>query len=122
LAAERYACAALSIQERQRFYLQATRSTRLERLPHQLAVGLIRSWTRFAVQEMPLPPLEAALEIKRVHGFSYWDSAIRLQRRERSDVAAAIPHTCRMARSSGGRRHQSVPLKRTPIAGRFRKV
>jgi predicted nucleic acid-binding protein len=45
-------------------------------LPHDLAVGLIRAWTRFRVQETTVPILEAALEIKVTHGFSYWDSAI----------------------------------------------
>jgi predicted nucleic acid-binding protein len=60
----------------QEFYVQATRPTRPGRLPHDLAVGLVRAWTRFRVQEMTLPVLEAALEIKAAHGFSYWDSAI----------------------------------------------
>ncbi len=67
---------ALSVQVLQEFYVQATRTTRAGRLPHGLAVGLIRAWTRFRVQEITLPVLEAALEIKAAHGFSYWDSAI----------------------------------------------
>ena len=67
---------ALSIQVLQEFYVQATRPTRVGRLPHDLAVGLLHTWTRFRVQEMTLPIFEAALEIKAAHGFSYWDSAI----------------------------------------------
>jgi predicted nucleic acid-binding protein len=67
---------ALSIQVLQEFYVQATRSTRLDPLPHEIAVGLIGTWTRFAVQELTLSILDAALEIKTTHGFSYWDSAI----------------------------------------------
>jgi predicted nucleic acid-binding protein len=67
---------ALSVQVLQEFYVQATRPTRAGRLPHDLAVGLIRAWTRFRVQETTVPILEAALEIKATHGFSYWDSAI----------------------------------------------
>ena len=67
---------ALSVQVLQEFYVQATRPTRPGRLPHDLAVGLVRAWTRFRVQEMTLPVLEAAPEIKAAHGFSYWDSAI----------------------------------------------
>jgi predicted nucleic acid-binding protein len=67
---------ALSIQVLQEFYVQATRSTRLDPLPHEIAVGLIGTWTRFAVQEITLSILDAALEIKTSHGFSYWDSAI----------------------------------------------
>ncbi len=60
----------------QEFYVQATRSTRAGRLPHDLAAGLVRAWSRFRTQEMTLPIVEAALEIKARHGFSYWDSAI----------------------------------------------
>jgi predicted nucleic acid-binding protein len=67
---------ALSVQVFQEFYVQATRSTRLDPLPHEIAVGLIGTWTRFAVQEITLSILDAALEIKTTHGFSYWDSAI----------------------------------------------
>ena len=60
----------------QEFYVQATRPTRPDPLPHQIAVGLIRTWTRFSVQDIDLSVLSAALEIKAAHGFSYWDSAI----------------------------------------------
>jgi predicted nucleic acid-binding protein len=67
---------ALSVQVLQEFYVQATRPTRLDPLPHEIAVGLIGTWTRFAVQELTLSILDAALEIKTSHGFSYWDSAI----------------------------------------------
>ena len=67
---------ALSIQVFQEFYTQATRATRPHRLPHEMAVDLIRAWTRFRVQDMTLAILNAALEIKAAHGFSYWDSAI----------------------------------------------
>jgi predicted nucleic acid-binding protein len=45
-------------------------------LPHDIAVGLITSWTRFRVQEITLSILTGALEIKAAHGFSYRDSAI----------------------------------------------
>jgi predicted nucleic acid-binding protein len=67
---------ALSIQVLQEFYVQATRFTRLDPLPHEIAIGLIGTWTRFAVQEITPSILNAALEIKSSHGFSYWDSAI----------------------------------------------
>jgi predicted nucleic acid-binding protein len=67
---------ALSVQVLQEFYVQATRPTRLDPLPHEIAVGLIGTWTRFTVQEFTLSILDAALEIKTTHGFSYWDSAI----------------------------------------------
>ena len=77
---------ALSVQVLQEFYVQATRTTRPGRLPHELAAGLIRSWTRFRVQEITVSILDAALEIRAAHGFSYWDSAI---------IAAARALGCR---------------------------
>ena len=77
---------ALSVQVLQEFYVQATRPSRVGRLPHDLAVGLLRTWARFPVQETTMPLLEAALEIKAAHGFSYWDSAI---------IAAARALECR---------------------------
>jgi predicted nucleic acid-binding protein len=67
---------ALSVQVLQEFYVQATRPTRPDRLPHVIAAGLIRTWTRFRIQEINLAIVFAALEIKAAHGFSYWDSAI----------------------------------------------
>jgi len=67
---------ALSVQVLQEFYVQATRPTRTGRIPHALAVEYIDIWSRFPVQDMTLPLLTAALDIKSRHGFSYWDSAI----------------------------------------------
>jgi predicted nucleic acid-binding protein len=77
---------ALSVQVLQEFYVQATRSTRPDAVSDEVATGLIRTWTRFKVQEITLPILMGALEIKATHGFSYWDSAI---------VAAARALGCR---------------------------
>jgi predicted nucleic acid-binding protein len=59
----------------QEFYVQATRPTRPDPLPHA-AAGLIVTWTRFRVQPITVQVVAAALEIKAAHGFSYWDSAI----------------------------------------------
>ncbi|MGC2413830.1 MAG: PIN domain-containing protein [Stellaceae bacterium] len=67
---------ALSIQVLQEFYAQATRVTRPHRLPHDVAVDLLTGWSRFRVQDMTLAILNAALEIRAAHRFSYWDSAI----------------------------------------------
>lgn len=78
--------AALSVQVLQEFYVQATRPTRADCLSHELAAGLIRTWTRFAVQPMTLEVLTAALDIKQRHRLSYWDSAI---------IAAAQALGCR---------------------------
>lgn len=72
---ERDDCA-LSVQVLQEFYVQATRTSRRDRLPHELAVGLIETWMRFPIQETTLEIAGAAFEITATHGLSYWDSAI----------------------------------------------
>ena len=95
---------ALSVQVLQEFYVQATRPTRPDPLPHDIAAGLIRTWTRFQVREIDLPILYAALEIKWAHGLSYWDSAI---------VAAARALGCGELYSedmSDGRRIEGVVI------------
>jgi predicted nucleic acid-binding protein len=88
----------LSAQVLQEFYVQATRPTRREVLPHDIAAGLIRAWARFPVQEISLAIVTSALEIHQAHGFSYWDSAV---------IAAAQALGCRQLLSedmSHGRR------------------
>ena len=95
---------ALSVQVLQEFYVQATRATRPFPLPHEIAVGLLTAWTRFKVQELTLSILTGALQIKGVHGFSYWDSAI---------VAAARALGCRILYSedmSHGREVEGVTI------------
>ena len=72
----------VSVQVLQEFYVQATRASRADPLPHELAAGLIKTWLRFRVQENTVPILQGALEIKRAYGFSYWDSAIISAARE----------------------------------------
>lgn len=66
----------LSAQVLQEFYVQATRPTRRDALPHDIAAGLVRAWSRFPVQEISFAIVTSALEIHEKHGFSYWDSAI----------------------------------------------
>ncbi len=77
---------ALSVQVLQEFYVQATRTTRPDALAHDIAVGLMRTWLRFKVQEITLPVMIHALEIKAIYGLSYWNAAI---------VAAARALGCR---------------------------
>lgn len=77
---------ALSVQVLQEFYVQATRATRRDALPHDIAVGLIETWLRFKVQETSVAIMTGALEIKAQHRLSYWDAAI---------VAAARALGCR---------------------------
>jgi predicted nucleic acid-binding protein len=67
---------ALSIQVLQEFYVQSTRLSRPDRIPHEFATGLIESWCRFRVQEMTLPVFTEALRIRKAYGFSFWDSSI----------------------------------------------
>ncbi|MFL4983306.1 MAG: PIN domain-containing protein [Xanthobacteraceae bacterium] len=77
---------AVSVQVLQEFYVQATRPTRSDALPHDIAIGLIRTWLRFKVQEITVPIMLSALAIKEKYGLSYWDAAI---------VAAALALGCR---------------------------
>ena len=77
---------ALSVQVLQEFYVQATRSTRPDALTHDIAVGLIRAWLRFKVQEITIPVMIGALQIKNAYDLSYWDAAI---------IAAALTLGCR---------------------------
>ncbi|WP_421994159.1 PIN domain-containing protein [Reyranella sp.] len=94
----------LSAQVLQEFYVQATRPTRDDALPHEVAAGLVRAWARFPVQEISLAVVMTALEIRVSHGFSYWDSAI---------VAAAQALGCRELLSedmSHGRRVGGVKI------------
>jgi predicted nucleic acid-binding protein len=95
---------ALSIQVLQEFYVQATRPTRPDPLPHDIAAGLIRTWLRFRVQEISVAIMTGALEIKAAHRLSYWDAAI---------VAAARALGCRQLYSedmSHGRQIEGVTI------------
>lgn len=75
----------LSIQVLQEFHAQATRPNRPDRIPHDLAVGLINAWSRFRIQEINLAVLHSALQIRKSHNLSFWDSAI---------IAAALAMGC----------------------------
>jgi predicted nucleic acid-binding protein len=66
----------LSTQVLQEFYVQATRTTRPDRLTHEEAVSLIQSWKRFPVIEGSIFLLDAALATKERWQISYWDAAI----------------------------------------------
>ena len=67
---------ALSVQVLQEFYVQATRSTKPERLNHEQAVALIESWLRFRVQETSVALVQNALSTRKRWDISYWDAAI----------------------------------------------
>jgi predicted nucleic acid-binding protein len=67
---------ALSVQVLQEFYVQATRTSRADRLTHEQAVGLIESFRRFPVQQTSLGVALSALSTRQRFGISYWDAAI----------------------------------------------
>jgi predicted nucleic acid-binding protein len=95
---------ALSVQVLQEFYVQATRPTRQDAVAHDIAAGLIRTWLRFKVQEITMPIMSRALDIKAAHRLSYWDAAI---------VAAACALGCRELYSedmSHGREVESTTI------------
>jgi predicted nucleic acid-binding protein len=66
----------LSVQVLQEFFVQATRSTRPDALPHEQAVALIESFLRFPAQEITPAVMTAALGTCERFGISYWDAAI----------------------------------------------
>ena len=67
---------ALSVQVLQEFYGEATRATRADALPHDIAAGLVRTWLRFRVQETTLAVMLGALEIAAAHRLACRDAAI----------------------------------------------
>jgi predicted nucleic acid-binding protein len=96
---------ALSVQVLQEFYVQATRATRPDALPHETATGLVRTWLRFSIQDMTLSVMLGALAIKAAHQLSYWDAAI---------VAAARALGCRellTADMSHGREVEGIVIR-----------
>jgi len=66
----------LSVQVLQEFYVQATRSSRDDRLSHEQAVALIEAFLRFPVQETTTALVRGALEARERYRISYWDAAI----------------------------------------------
>ncbi len=67
---------ALSVQVLQEFYVQATRESRADRLPHEQAVALVESFRRFSVHDVTVSVVLAAMATRRLFGISYWDAAI----------------------------------------------
>lgn len=67
---------ALSVQVLQEFYVQATRTSRRDRISHDQAARLVESFTRFFVQPLTSAVMRDALDTKDRYGLSYWDAAI----------------------------------------------
>ncbi len=66
----------LSVQVLQEFYVQATRSTRPDPLPHDQAVAFVETLLGFRVQELSTQIVRTALATRERFGISYWDAAI----------------------------------------------
>ena len=66
----------LSTQVLQEFYVQATRPTRPDPMPEDIAVALIESWLRFRVVETTVRLVLDALSTARRWRISYWDAAV----------------------------------------------
>jgi len=101
---------ALSVQVLQEFYVQATRPTRPDALPQDIAAGLIRTWLRFKVQENTVPLMLDALRIKGRYGISYWDAG-RCRRRPRARLSrVGLRGHGRRLRLRGNDGYQSVQM------------
>ena len=66
----------ISVQVLQEFYVQATRTTKPDRILPQQAAALVESWLRFRVQDITVPILQAAMQASIRFQLSYWDAAI----------------------------------------------
>lgn len=66
----------VSIQVLQEFFVQATRSSRVQPLSAPEARALIGCWSRFTVQPITWEVLQRALDLQEQHPVSYWDAAI----------------------------------------------
>lgn len=66
----------LSVQVLQEFYVQATRSSRPDRLEHDQAMALVEAWLRFRVQELTVSVMRSAFAASARWKISYWDAAI----------------------------------------------
>lgn len=66
----------VSTQVLQEFYVQATRDTRVDAVPHQQALGLVESFLRFPVVETTAALVVGAAVVHERFQISYWDAAI----------------------------------------------
>jgi predicted nucleic acid-binding protein len=66
----------LSTQVLQEFYVQSTRPSRADPLPHEHAVALIDSWLRYRIVEISASLVLSALASRARWEISCWDAAI----------------------------------------------
>lgn len=67
---------ALSVQVLQEFYVQATRASKSDPLPHERASRLVESFLRLPTVDITPQLLRAALATRNRFQISYWDAAI----------------------------------------------
>ena len=67
---------ALSVQVLQEFFVQATRPSRPDALSYLQAKKFVDAFSRFHVQTLTLPLVQAALQAHHRFQISYWDAAI----------------------------------------------
>jgi predicted nucleic acid-binding protein len=67
---------ALSTQVLQEFYVQATRESRPDPIPHEDATELVASFRRFPVLPLTADLVDAAMSTRARFQLSYWDAAI----------------------------------------------
>jgi predicted nucleic acid-binding protein len=67
---------ALSVQVLQEFFVQATRASRVDRLSHAQAAGLVEAFLRFPVQDTTPAVMRDAIASCERHRLSYCDAAI----------------------------------------------
>jgi len=67
---------ALSVQVLQEFYVQATRDSRIGRLTHEQALGIVESLGLFPTQEATHALVLDAMKTRQRFQISYWDAAI----------------------------------------------
>jgi predicted nucleic acid-binding protein len=67
---------ALSTQVLQEFYVQATRESRPDPIPHEDAAELVASFRRFPVLPLTADLVDAAMATRARFQLSYWDAAI----------------------------------------------
>jgi predicted nucleic acid-binding protein len=66
----------LSTQVLQEFVVQATRTSRSDRIEMEDALGLIETWVRFPIQETTVAVVTNAIRSAARWQISYWDAAI----------------------------------------------
>lgn len=67
---------AVCVQVLQEFYVQATRSSRTDRLTHAQAAMLVESFGRFATIDTTADVMRAAMRTCEQFTISYWDAAV----------------------------------------------